>query len=204
MVICGGEANNSDLNDVWALDLEQLTWSKLDLVFGNNNAGGGFSSKRFHTISTLSQCRIVSFGGCHSEYQHLNDVHIFDLNSFVESNGAQCAIDCSRVDFSASAPVPSTRWGHAAAVYSDKLYILGGRNNDDINDLHCFDIESKNWSQMPIGHPMPKPRRRHSAVFVSSALMMFGGFDGEFFNDMHLLNFGPDHHPHTRQHQIKS
>ena len=85
MVICGGEANNSDLNDVWALDLEQLTWSKLDLVF---NGIGGFSSKRFHTISTLSQNRIVSFGGCHSEYQHLNDVHIFDLGSFVESNGA--------------------------------------------------------------------------------------------------------------------
>ena len=89
--------------------------------------------------------------------------------------------------------MPSTRWGHAAAVYDDKLYILGGRNNDDINDLHCLDLDLKKWSQIDIGHPMPKPRRRHSAVFVSSTLVMFGGFDGEFFNDMHLINFDEDH-----------
>ena len=89
--------------------------------------------------------------------------------------------------------MPSTRWGHAASVFEDKLFILGGRNNDDINDLHCFDLNKKLWSQVEIGHPMPKPRRRHSAVFVSSTLVMFGGFDGEFFNDFHMLHFGQQH-----------
>lgn len=38
--------------------------------------------------------------------------------------------------------VPSTRWGHAAAVMDqNKLFILGGRNDTDVNDINCFNIE---------------------------------------------------------------
>lgn len=186
MVVSAGEANNTDLNDMWALDLEKSCWFKLELM------NSQFMSKRFHTVSTLSKNRVVSFGGCHSEYIHLNDVNVFELDNFVKSGGADAQVMCQKLDFSQcpqSNSVPSTRWGHAAAVYQDRLYILGGRNNDDINDLHCLDIDLCQWSQVEIGHPMPKPRRRHSAVFVSSSLVMFGGFDGEFFNDLHLLHF---------------
>lgn len=42
--------------------------------------------------------------------------------------------------------LPSTRWGHAAAVMdNDKLIILGGRNEADINDIHSFNIETMQW-----------------------------------------------------------
>ena len=135
--------------------------------------------------------RVVSFGGCHSEYVHLNDVNVFDFKAFIESDGQNTQVNCIKLDFRTNTfgQVPSTRWGHAAAVHGNKLFILGGRNNDDINDLHSFDLDQKRWSQIEIGHPMPKARRRHSAVFVSSTIAMFGGFDGEFFNDMHLLHF---------------
>mmetsp|Transcript_27060 Transcript_27060/g.36164 ORF Transcript_27060/g.36164 Transcript_27060/m.36164 type:complete len:155 (+) Transcript_27060:539-1003(+) len=152
-----------------------------------------FISKRFHTISKLSKNRVVSFGGCHSEYVHLNDVNIFDLDAFVKSGGADCTVSCTRLDYKApslaNSQVPSSRWGHAAAVACDKLYILGGRNNEDISDLHCFEIDKSKWTKLEIGYPLPKPRRRHSAIFVASTIVMFGGFDGDFFNDMHLLHF---------------
>lgn len=142
MVISAGEANNTDLNDMWALDLENARWYKLDLTSSQ------FMSKRFHTVSTLSQNRVVSFGGCHSEYVHLNDVNVFCLDDFVKSAGDQLFVSCTKLEIKQGpqSQVPSTRWGHAASVYKDKLYILGGRNNDDINDLHCFDIDKKKWS----------------------------------------------------------
>lgn len=42
--------------------------------------------------------------------------------------------------------LPNTRWGHAAAVMDDdKLIILGGRNDQDINDIHCFNTKTKHW-----------------------------------------------------------
>ena len=144
MVVSGGEANNTDLNDMWALDLDRKVWFRMELMTSL------FTSKRFHTVSTLSKNRVIAFGGCHSEYVHLNEVNIIDLSAFVESEGGSCQVTCAKLDFSRSphgfGQVPSTRWGHAASVYDDKLYILGGRNNDDINDLHCFDILKQRWT----------------------------------------------------------
>jgi len=32
MLVSAGEANNTDLNDLWALNLEQNFWHKLDLI----------------------------------------------------------------------------------------------------------------------------------------------------------------------------
>lgn len=88
MIVSGGEANNTDLNDMWALDLENSQWFKLELLEGT------FTSKRFHTVSSVSKNRVVSFGGCHSEYVHLNDVNIFDLSRFIESDGHICQVIC--------------------------------------------------------------------------------------------------------------
>ena len=87
MVVIGGESANTDLDDVWALDLESSRWFLL-----SNNQKHLFQAKRFHSASVVSQNRIVTFGGCHSEYVHLNDVNVFDFNSFVQSNGADTSI----------------------------------------------------------------------------------------------------------------
>jgi len=32
MVVSGGEANNTDLNDMWALDLDRTRWYKFELM----------------------------------------------------------------------------------------------------------------------------------------------------------------------------
>ena len=87
---------------------------------------------------------------------------------------------------------PSTRWGHAATTYDGRLYILGGRNEQDICDLHEFDPFKNKWTEIEIADPKPKPRRRHSALFISGSLIMFGGFDGTFFNDVSILNMNKD------------
>jgi hypothetical protein len=90
MIVCGGEAAVvADLNDIWAFDLETKTWCSL--LFVNTSS---FHAKRFHTASSVSENRVVTFGGCHSEYVHLNDVNIFDLSEFVNSGGRETNITC--------------------------------------------------------------------------------------------------------------
>jgi len=74
MVTIGGEAN-SDLKDLWAFDLESAMWYNPDIDFKDY-----YTPKRFHTISAINESQIVSFGGCHSEYVHLNEMHLFDLS----------------------------------------------------------------------------------------------------------------------------
>ena len=143
MVICGGEAAASDLDDIWAFDLETQKWHKLENL-------DNFHAKRFHSASAVSGNRIVTFGGCHSEYVHLNDVNVFDLSDFVNSNGVNLRITCEKLSFAKDAGLPSTRWGHTACVHHNLIYILGGRNESDISDLHTFDIDTRKWTEIDI------------------------------------------------------
>lgn len=92
----------------------------------------------------------MSFGGCHSEYVHLNDVNTFDLTNFVDSDGIDTRITCQKLTFRKNSTQPSTRWGHAAAVHADKVYILGGRNEVDLNDLFVFDPKQRSWYEVEI------------------------------------------------------
>lgn len=184
MVVVGGESNSSDLGDLWVLDLESKCWKQPE-IDGKNT----FSAKRFHTASTIQKTKVVTFGGCHSEYVHLNDLNIFDLKQFLE-DPVRGTIVCTKVEVTSNSP--TSRWGHSATVLNEKsLFILGGRNENDISDVHVFDADSESWSPLQIDQSAPKPRRRHSCILVSGCVVMFGGFDGEFYNDLHLLDVLP-------------
>lgn len=99
---------------------------------------------------------------------------------------AAAEIKCTRINVTEG--VPTTRWGHSSASHDGKLYILGGRNEQDLIDLHEYNHEEGKWRNITVPGPQPKPRRRHSSIFVSGTLILFGGFDGTFYNDMHLLD----------------
>ena len=123
MVVSGGEANNTDMTDLWALNVLKKMWYELEIPDINC-----FKAKRFHSISVISGNRLVTFGGCHSEYVHLNDVNLFNMDNFVQSDGENKIVSCVKLDFKRDLALPGTRWGHAAVVNDDKVYILGGRN----------------------------------------------------------------------------
>ena len=71
------------------------------------------------------------------------------------------------------------------------MYILGGRNDIDLNDVFVFDPATESWFEIEIIQRIPKPRRRHTAVFIASSLIIFGGFDGcKWLNDICILDIG--------------
>ena len=79
MIIVGGESISSgDLNDLWALDLNSMSWIKPDITGLEH-----FCHKRFHTANSIGT-KVVTFGGCHSEYVHLNDLNIFEMEDWLQ------------------------------------------------------------------------------------------------------------------------
>ena len=117
----------------------------------------------------------------------MNEMHIFDIAEFLQTPESQeVRIKCNKIEVREG--VPSTRWGHAASTFKGKLYIAGGRNEQDVIDLHEFDPSQMRWRELEFSGVIPKPRRRHSALFVSSSLVMFGGFDGNFYNDLNIID----------------
>lgn len=89
MVVIGGESNNTDMQDLWVLDIEAGRWYQLSI--SNQES---FKSKRFLSVSAISGNRIVTFGGCHSEYEHMNDCEIFDLTTFIQSDCSNITVAC--------------------------------------------------------------------------------------------------------------
>lgn len=180
IVTCGGEGRG-DLNDFWAFDIQRREWCQPE-VQGKET----FCAKRFHTMTTIQDTKAITFGGCHSDYVFLNDINLFDLTSFLK-NPARNPIICTKIN-----PVgeqPSKRWGHSACAYKDEVYIFGGRNDLDVNDIWKFKTEDKRWEKVIAHGAIPTARRRHSSVFVSSAFVMFGGFDASFYSDIHIIDF---------------
>ena len=67
----------------------------------------------------IQDTKVITFGGCHSEYVHINDLNIFEMENFLKEpaplNGAveKTPIICTLVKRDLC---PSTRWGHASSV----------------------------------------------------------------------------------------
>ena len=87
---------------------------------------------------------------------------------------------------------PCQRSLHAAAVWTNALYIFGGYDGTQrINDLHCFNFTTQQWTRLSTDADpaSPSPRDRHVACVHGNGFYVFGGFDGlTRVNDMHCFD----------------
>lgn len=88
--------------------------------------------------------------------------------------------------------LPSARVGHALVPFGKRLMLFGGRkymDNTFDSALHCFDLQSRRWSDLKVGGQPPLVRTGHSAITCAGGFLVFGGLGstGEFFNDTFAL-----------------
>lgn len=84
------------------------------------------------------------------------------------------------------------KWGHSVDNYNGKIYMFGGRNHGDFNDLIEIDPIHSKITKMQINssseHKIPNSRRKHSSCVIGSSLVIFGGFNNEYFSDMQFIS----------------
>ena len=104
-----------------------------------------FLPRRFHTAVAHGN-KIYVFGGCFDEYvfDNMNQVWEFDFSNFVEKGEKLIRPTPIRT----KGDLPSARWGHSASIREGKMYIFGGRNQEDLNDFYRFDIEEREWTHL--------------------------------------------------------
>lgn len=139
--------------------------------------------------------RIYSFGGyCTGDDYRLNeciDVHALNTNtlrwSLVPQMRDENGLPLKYPE------VPFQRYGHTAVSYGDKIYMWGGRNDDQLcNILYCFDPQTISWSRPDVKGAIPGARDGHSACVIGDCMYIFGGFVeeiNEFSCDVHCLDF---------------
>jgi hypothetical protein len=145
----------------------------------------GFSPfPRKYFTATLVEEDIYVFGGWTSEA--LNDMVIVRLSD----NGSFETIETSGM-------IPSQRYLHAAALFQNKIFVIGGTISDDSmgikgSQIYSFNIETKGWTRTPMSS-FVVPRYGHSATTIDSVIYIFGGVseEGKFINA--LTVFDPIH-----------
>lgn len=119
-------------NHVLRLDLKTLNWALID------NYGEIPGVRMGHSASLYNGDKLLVYGGENEHREYLSDVVILDLKTH---HWTQPDIQ---------GPIPRGRARHAAVVYEDKLFIIGGltgETNYILDDICYLDLKTWTWSR---------------------------------------------------------
>ena len=183
MFVFGGEEsynkNNNLIFDALLLNFEKLQWSKLN--YPNSNK---LNKRKYHCSCNVNQYKVYIYGGYCDNYNCLNSMLIFDFSNINNINVKEINFDNFIYNV-----FPFPRWGSSMNFYMGKIFIFGGRNKIDFNDLWMFDIQSEKWEKLDCLTETPLSRRRQVSFIYKNILFISGGFNGyEFLNDLYFSN----------------
>ena len=74
--------------------------------------------------------------------------------------------------------LPTPRWGASAEVVNNKIYVIGGFNdNENLAANEMYDPITDTWEQKA---PMPTPRGYHATAVVNDTIYAMGGLANNF------------------------
>lgn len=79
---------------------------------------------------------------------------------------------------------PSTRQQSTLTAYCNTLFLIGGISRTISQDIHTYNIVTKEWSKLQTPSPL-EARFGHTALVYSNSILIFGG--GTYFNTTHKL-----------------
>lgn len=152
----------------------RVSWSEPELVEGE--APSPRSGHSAVSISTHSGTETYIFGG---RTKRGVSGAMFVLRSRKSERGFVCSWE----EVARTEPWPSARDGHTMCVLpaaDGKLVLFGGngqQNEDKMNDLWIFDVNSRQWEKVEcVGDAVPPPPRSyHSAHMVGACMFVIGG-----------------------------
>ena len=99
--------------------------------------------------------------------------------------------DPSSEAWSAAAPLPAPRGGHAAVVLDGKIHVLGGGNSmSTIADHSVYDPATDSWTEAA---PLPRAEGSPAAVVFGGRLYAIGGRSGfSDFGDVYVYDAADD------------
>jgi len=164
-------------NDVWAIDLDTMTWH-------NPSCAGRSPGARYGHTTTVVDYKVYVFGGRGPAGLMYNDLWCLDVETWKWS-----------LMPSTTAP-PLARSGHTAVAVGNKLAFFGGWDgNTTFNDLWVYDISGRTWLKPKVKGMLPRARHGHSMVLAAEGRMViFGGWaqgakgHPEYLNDTRVFD----------------
>lgn len=196
LVLFGGQgATNTLLGDLHVFSVQSQEWQD-----ATGSVGGRNPSARMGHSAVVFKHKLYVYGGkCMRKVQEAStesaNTHPKNLSPYVAS-GSVFMLDLHKMQWTelARAPkkagdpsespelspqrssrMPPKRWGHAACIANNVMYVHGGESLDGpLADLWGFNVQTKVWSVISEGIAQV-PRQRHQLVAVGSSLLALGG-----------------------------
>ncbi|GMH12561.1 hypothetical protein Nepgr_014402 [Nepenthes gracilis] len=150
----GRDATHKELNDLYSFDTSTNKWTLL------SNGANGPPHRSYHSMAANDH-HIYVYGGC-GVAGRLNDLWAYD---FVDRKWIQFpeARNCRG------------RGGPGLAVTQEKVWVVYGFAGEEMDDVHCFDLVKKEWSEVETTGEKPSPRSVFSTVVVGKYIFIYGG-----------------------------
>lgn len=132
MIVFGGTNGCKKVNDLHILDLNTNEWTSPECQ------GNPPSPRESHTATLIGDDKLVIFGGNgDGEGNHLNDLHVLDLNTMRWSSPL------------VKGDVPVPRDSHGAVVIGNKFFVYGGDRGDRYHGgVDVLDLETMTWTKV--------------------------------------------------------
>ena len=174
----GGYFVEEYYNDVFILDLFNLTWTRV--------------SSGITEVARRAYCSLVYSGDYLFVYGGRNKTDIFNDLTKLTYNSENRRITAEKV--AAFGEAPKERFGHSAVVSGRSMFLFGGWDGKKcLNDFFEFSIESNIWYNVSLYSTglRPSPRYRLDASEVSGRLYFFGGVNHHHKKFNTLLEYDP-------------
>jgi hypothetical protein len=165
MLVFGGESADGKKNDVWALDLGKLSWSRVD-----TGSGPGPRSD-LASVLDPARHRWIFVGGRIGLATSIVDVWSLDLESG---------------EWKQLANGPSPRHDIPSATDGKRAWIFGGAGDlfQSLDDLWELDLTTDTWRELPKGDVHPTARTSCALGYYGGSLYLHGGHDvAQVFKD---------------------
>jgi len=166
-------------NDLFYFDLDKKSWATIAPNYTTSPEDVP-SPRTDHSVVIFDGSMYV-FGG-YDGVARFNDLH-------------RCKLRDGKFKWrqiNAEGTVPLNRFGHAAVVVRNSMFVIGGWNgHDTMDDIYQYSFLSNLWFEIRrIKGVRPKPRYRHSAVAHKNQIIIFGGVDTnqKRFNDLFIYD----------------
>lgn len=180
--VFGGGDGVRALNDIWRLDVTDMTKMSWKLVSGPDKTSQSGASKDqqrkpkargYHTANMVGS-KLIIYGGSDGG-ECFDDVWVYDVETHVWKG----------------VPIPVTfrRLSHTATIVGSYLFVIGGHDGSEYcNDVLLLNLVTMTWDKRRVYGQSPTGRGYHGTVLHDSRLMVIGGFDGtDVFGDVNIL-----------------
>jgi N-acetylneuraminic acid mutarotase len=167
-LLFGGRNDDGLMNDTWAYDPADNTWTDLQ------PEGEAPSPRGFHSLVFEPGSREVLLFGGEDRDGGLNDTWAYDPGTNVWT------------ELDPAGELPSQRSGHSMIFEAESgtVILFGGHDREDkagLNDTWTYDPQTNAWLALDTRGVSPPARDSHALVYDprASKVILFGGWDGQ-------------------------